>query len=226
VNSLFSFLNLYLPEFIQGAAITLELTIVALAIGALVGLPAALARVYAGGWLGRFALAYIELFRGTPLLIQLFIVYYGLPDFGVILPELPASFIALGLNSGAYQAEYFRGAIQAIGSGQMMAARSVGMSQLKALRYIILPQALRLVLPPWSNEAVTVLKATAVVFVIAVPDLMTRAKILSSRFFNPIESYLAVAVAYIVLVALFTLLMHALERRLRIPGLELEVARH
>jgi polar amino acid transport system permease protein len=107
----------------------------------------------------------------------------------------------------------------------MLAARSVGMSQFQAIRHIILPQALLLVLPPWSNEAVTVLKATAIVFVIAVPDLMTRAKILSSRFFNPIESYLAVAVAYIFLVAVFTVLIHALERRLRIPGLEVEVLR-
>lgn len=226
MNSLASFLSVYIPEFIQGAGITLQLTLMALALGALIGLPAALARVYAGGWLGRLALIYIELFRGTPLLVQLFIIYYGLPDFGIALPELPASFIALGLNSGAYQAEYFRGALQAIGSGQMMAARSVGMSQLKALRYIIIPQALLLVLPPWSNEAVTVLKATAVVFVIAVPDLMTRAKILSARYFNPIESYLSVAVAYILLVVIFTLLIHVLERRLRIPGMEVDVVRH
>ncbi len=220
------FLERVVPDFIQGTQITIQLTMVALTVGFVAGLPAALARVYGGRYLRWLAIAYIELFRGTPLLVQLFIVYYGLPDFGITFSRFAAAYITLGLNSGAYQAEYFRGAIQAIGSGQMTAARAIGMNKLKAIRYIILPQALRLALPAWSNEAIAMVKYTAIVFLIAVPDLMTRAKILAGRYFNPIEVYLSVAVIYIILVVLATLLMRFVERRLETPGLELELARH
>lgn len=214
------------PDFIQGTRITIQLTLVALALGFVMGLPAALGRVYGNRWLRWLATAYIELFRGTPLLVQLFVVYYGLPDFGLTLSRFGAAYVTLGLNSGAYQAEYFRGAIQAIGSGQMTAARAIGMSKLKAIRYIILPQALRLALPAWSNEAVAMVKYTAIVFLIAVPDLMTKAKILAGRYFNPIEVYISVAVIYIILVAIASVVMRAIERRLETPGLELDTARH
>ncbi len=214
------------PDLIEGIQITIQLTLVALALGVVVGLPAALARVYGGPWLRRFAMAYTELFRGTPLLVQLFVVYYGLPDLGITFSRFAAAYITLGLNSGAYQAEYFRGAIQAIGSGQMVAARAIGMTQIKAIRYIILPQALRLALPAWSNEAIAMVKYTAIVFLIAVPDLMTKAKILSSRYFNPIPVYITVAIMYIILVAIFTVIVRAVERRMETPGLELEVERH
>ncbi|PJF46272.1 MAG: amino acid ABC transporter permease, partial [Candidatus Thermofonsia Clade 3 bacterium] len=124
-----------------------------------------------------------------------------------------------GLNSGAYQAEYLRGALQSVGEGQMTAARAIGMSKWLAVRSIILPQALRLVLPAWSNEAIAMLKYTAVVFLIAVPDLMGQAKILSSRYFAPIPIYMIVAVFYIVLVGATYLLLRQLERKLHIPGL-------
>jgi polar amino acid transport system permease protein len=108
----------------------------------------------------------------------------------------------------------------------MIAARAVGMSQAQAIRYIVLPQAARLALPAWSNEAISMVKYTAVVFLIAVPDLMGKAKILAGRYFNPIEVYLTVALIYIALVAIATLIMHSLERRMRTPGLELDVERH
>jgi len=214
------------PDLLEGMIISLELTLVALSLGVLVGLPAALARVYGGTWVRRLAIAYIEIFRGTPLLVQLFIAYYGLPDLGITLSRFTAAFITLGLNSGAYQAEYFRGAIQAVGSGQMIAARAIGMTRIQAIRYIILPQALRLVLPAWSNEAISMVKYTAVVFLIAVPDLMGKAKILAGRYFNPIEMYLTVALIYIFLVAVATWLMRTVENKLQTPGLELEVERH
>lgn len=214
------------PDLLQGVVTTIELTLVALALGILIGLPAALGRVYGGNWLRRLSVAYVELFRGTPLLVQLFVVYYGLPDLGLTLSRLAAAFVTLGLNSGAYQAEYFRGAIQAVGSGQMTAGRAIGMTKLQTIRYIILPQALRLAIPAWSNEAISMVKYTSVVFLIAVPDLMGKAKILAGRYFNPIEIYLTVALIYIFLVAIVTWLMRNLERRLQTPGLELEVERH
>jgi polar amino acid transport system permease protein len=226
MNDLMVFIERVGPDLIEGTIITIQLTLVALALGVVVGLPAALARVYGGPWLRRFAVTYIEIFRGTPLLVQLFVVYYGLPDLGITFSRFAAAYITLGLNSGAYQAEYFRGAIQAIGSGQMIAARAIGMTQIKAIRYIILPQAVRLALPAWSNEAISMVKYTAIVFLIAVPDLMTKAKILSSRYFNPIPVYITVAIMYIILVAIFTVIVRNIERKMETPGLELEVERH
>lgn len=210
------------PDLIRGTGVTLQMTTGALVLGIIIGLPVGLARVYGNKWLSRLMQAYIAIFRGTPLLIQLFVVYYGLPDVGLTFSRLAAAFITLGLNSGAYQAEYLRGALQAVGEGQMTAARAIGMSQFKAIFYIILPQALRLVIPAWSNEMISMIKYTSVVFLIAVPDLMGQAKILAGRYYNPIEIYLAVAVVYLVLVAAATLLLNALEDRLRIPGLQME----
>lgn len=220
------YLQRVIPDLLQGTVTTLYLAVVALTLGALIGLPMALARVYGSRWLRTIAIAYIEIFRGTPLLVQLFVVYYGLPQLGLTFDRLPAAFLTLGLNSGAYQAEYFRGAMQAVGSGQMIAARAIGMSKLQAIQYIILPQALRLALPAWSNEAVSMIKYTAVVFLIAVPDLMGKAKILSGRYFNPIEIYLTVSVFYIVLIGIATWLVHKLEKKLELPGQHLEAARH
>lgn len=220
------FLPTALPALFNGTGVTLQYTLVALLIGAVLGLPLALIRVYGGRRLGQFAGIYGNFFRGTPLMIQLFMVYYGLPQLGVIFPQSIAALLTLGLNSSAYQAEYFRGALQSIGSGQMTAARAIGMSQWRAIRYIILPQALRLVLPAWSNEAVSMIKYTAVIFLIAVPDLMGQAKIIASQFFAPIETYLLVALFYLVLVLVTTQLLRLLERKYQIPGFALEYEAH
>lgn len=211
----------FLPGLLEGTLITLKLTAVGLGLGILIGLPAAVLRVYGGKWLGGIATGYVELFRGTPALVQLFIIYFGLPDVGLTLSRMTAAYIALGLNSGAYQAEYFRGAIQAIGSGQMKAARAIGMSRFQAVRYIILPQALRLVIPAWSNEPISLLKTSAIAFLIAVPDLMTEAKFVASRTYNPIASYFAAAVVYLVLAFAVNGLMSFLESKTEIPGLKL-----
>jgi polar amino acid transport system permease protein len=157
--------------------------------------------------------------------VQLFVIYFGLPDIGVTFSRTTAAILALGLNSGAYQAEYFRGAIQAIGSGQMVAARSIGMNRLKAILHIIMPQALRIVIPPWSNEPISLIKASAVVFIIAVPDLMTEAKLIITRIYDPIGIYLIVALFYLVIVMLLSTIINTIERSLRIPGLEVDSTR-
>jgi polar amino acid transport system permease protein len=214
------YLQRVMPGLLQGAIVTVEYTVVALILGFVLGLAAALARVYGPAWLGRLAGVYITIFRGTPLLIQLFVVYYGLPDLGLTLPRALAAFLTLGLNSGAYQAEYFRGGILAVGQGQMLAARAIGMSLRKAVTYIILPQALRLALPSWSNEMISMIKYTAVIFLIAIPDLMGQAKMLVSEYFDPITIYLTVAVVYLALVGLATWLLRVGSRRLLAPGLE------
>lgn len=212
-------LNNVIPGLLQGTVITLQIAAVSLLLGLAIGLPVGVGRVYGPLWLQRGLGAYITLFQGTPLLIQLFVVYYGLPDLGLTFGRMEAAFLTLGLNSGAYQAEYLRGALQSVSEGQMTAARAIGMSKWQAIRSIVLPQALRLVLPAWSNEVIAMLKNTAVVFVIAVPDLMTQAKNLSSRYFAPIPIYMTVAVFYIILVGAVYLILRQVERRIQIPGL-------
>ena len=165
---------------------------------------------------------YVELFRNIPLLVQIFLLYYGLPGLGITLSREWSAFLALGLNSGAYQAEYLRGSILAIGQGQMMAARAVGMSKWQAVFNIILPQALRLAIPAWANEPVSLLKSTAVVFLIAVPELMAKAKAIAARTYDPIGSYIAVALVYLAMVYLLDLFLKWMERAAVIPGFEME----
>ena len=210
------------PTLLEGTVVTLQIAAVSLLLGVAIGLPVGIGRVYGPSWLRRILGAYFTLFQGTPLLIQLFLVYYGLPDLGLTLGRLTAAYITLGLNSGAYQAEYLRGALQSVGEGQMTAARAIGMSRSQAIRSIVLPQALRLVLPAWSNEAIAMLKNTAVVYVIAILDLMGQAKALNSDYFAPIPIYMTVAVFYIVLVGITYLLLRQVERRAQIPGLTSE----
>ncbi len=214
-----------IPQLLEGAWVSIKLAAVGLTAGLLLGLPLALLRSY-GNWLLRLlAITYIEIFRGTPLLLQLFIIYYGLPDVGIILPRFVAAWAALGLNSAAYQAEYFRGAFQAVDPGQLVAARSIGMTRAQAILHMVLPQALRLVIPPWTNEAVYIVKYAAVAFTVAVPDLLARGKILNASALRPIEIFLTVAAIYVIMLSSLGSFMQWIEKKVRIPGLILESGR-
>jgi polar amino acid transport system permease protein len=222
MSDFFAFFTRSLPDLLEGAGVTLLLTAEGLIAGFVLGLLAAYARVYGSKFWRGLAVGYIELFRGTPLLMQLFIIYYGLPGLGITFSRELSAFLALGFNSGAYQAEYLRGSILAIGDGQMMAGRAIGMSRFKVIWNIILPQALRLAIPAWSNEPVSLLKSTAVVFLIAVPELMAKAKSIASRTYDPIGTYLAVAVVYLAMVYVLDAGLRWLERKSRIPGFDME----
>ncbi|HUV16518.1 MAG TPA: ABC transporter permease subunit, partial [Pelolinea sp.] len=133
--SIIEYLLIAIPKIWTGLLITFKVSAICLLIGLLIGMPAALARVYGPKWLRWLVTGYIEILRGTPVLVQLFLIYYGLPQFGLTLSAFASAYLAIGMNSGAYQAEYFRGAIQAISSGQMMAARSIGLSRMQAIRH-------------------------------------------------------------------------------------------
>ena len=203
----------------KGLPLTLQITFTCIAIGIVLGVLLALSRVYGGRLLRIICSVYIQFFRGTPLLVQLFIVYYGLPNWGIKLTALTSGILALGLNTAAYQAEYFRGAIQAVRGGQMLAARSLGMSLPQAIRYVILPQAFRLVLPSWSNEFILMLKYSSIVFTVTLLDLMGQGKRLASRNFRFFEVFVVVALFYLAIVFVVSTLFRLLERRIRIPGL-------
>jgi len=208
------------PELYKGVLISLQLSAGAMILGLAIGLPLSLARTYGRGIIKTLAIVYIEIVRGTPMIVQLFLIYYGLPDLGILLDRIPAAILALGINSSAYQAEYFRGAILSIDEGQMRAAKALGMTDKQAIINIILPQAVRLVLPPWSNELVYMVKYTSVAFLIAVPELMARGKTLVSKTFKPLEVFFWVGLIYIILLSVIAKIVDLTESKLAIPGFQ------
>lgn len=209
------------PRLLQGTVTTFQLTVLAIGLGLAGGILLALGRVYGNKPIYWVSTAYVQFVRGTPVLVQLFLIYYGLPVFEIRLDSLTAAIIGLGLNSAAYQAEYFRGAIQSISRGQILAARAIGMTNLQAIRYVILPQALRIVIPPWSNELIYTLKYSSVAFIIGAPELMATGQIIASRNFRYFEVFLIVAFIYLVCVLIISKLLDIAEQKLKIPGLEM-----
>ncbi len=216
--SFFEFAWASLPALLRGTGITLTIWVICISIGTLFGILLSLGRVYGNKPIYRLSTIYVEIFRGTPMLAQMLIIYLGLPDIGIILQPIVAASIAIALNTAAYQAEYFRGAIQTIPTGQMIAARSIGMSKKKAILYIILPQALRLSIPQWSNEVILELKFTSIAFAIGVPELMAQAKIIGFRTFRYFEIFAIAAFIYLFLVTVFTQLLDILEKKVKIPA--------
>jgi polar amino acid transport system permease protein len=188
-------------------------------VGLLLGIGLALGRIYGNIIIKSICIGYIEIIRGTPLLVQLFILYFGFPHLGLILSPLEAALVGLSLNSGAYQAEYLRGSIQSIPSGQMVAARTIGMNRLKSIKNIILPQALRISIPAWSNELIYLLKYTSIVYIIQVRELTAEGKFIAAQTFKFIEIFLIIAIIYLVLTIVFSTVIDKIENKLRIPGI-------
>jgi len=220
----FEFLGDLLPKLLKATVVTLELTGGSIALGFVAGILLSMGRVYGPAPVRWFSSGYIAFFRGTPLLTQLLLVYFGLPPYlamiGIKISPMVAAIIGLGLNSAAYQAEYFRGAVQSIESGQMMAARSIGLSRLKAIRHIILPQALRLVIPSWSNELIYSIKYSSLAyFLTGIQELMFVGRKEALHTANTFQVYLVVVAIYLTIVLLVSRLLSMLEERVRIPGL-------
>lgn len=212
----------WLPRLGDGLLLTAQLTSACMALGAVLGVVISLLRVYARGWwspLYGLASAYVHLFRGTPLLVQLMIIHFGFPNMGIVFTPFVSGLVAMSLNTAAYQAEYFRGAIQSVKAGQMMAARSLGLTRLQAIRLVILPQALRLAIPPWSNELIYMLKYSSIVYMVGAMDLMGVGRTIAAKNFRFLELFLVVAFVYLAVVLLLTLALRWVEKRLRIPGL-------
>lgn len=225
--NLFELAGSVMPRFLGAVAITLELTAVGIGAGLVLGLLLALTRVYANRVLSGIANVYIQFMRGTPLVIQVLVIYFGLPPYFEAmglkpLSSLAAGCLAMALNSGAYQAEYIRGAIQAISSGQMQAARSMGMTKTQAVRHVILPQALRIVLPSWSNELIYTLLYSSTVYFIGLEELTYASTKVASKSGRVLDSYIIAGVMYLIMVILLSRVLAYAEARLRIPGLSIE----
>lgn len=201
------------PLLLRGAVMTLWLTLLTLLLGIPLGLIIALVRLSplrAARWL---MVAYVEVIRGTPLLVQIFVIYFVLPALNVSLPQIAAAVLALSLNAGAYISEIFRGGIESIDAGQMEAARALGMDYSLAMRCVILPQTLRRVLPPLTNEAVALLKDSSLISIIGLAELTRVGREQASNSGSPVTIILAVAVLYLVMTLPLTWLVRRLETR-------------
>lgn len=205
----------YLPLLLRGAVTTVELSVLGMALAVLVGLAIVLMRLYGMAPLRWFARAYVEVIRGTPLLIQLFLIYYGLPQIGIRLNAFLAGILGLGLNYAASEAENYRAGIQAIPQGQMEAALALGMSRAQALRRIILPQALRLVIPPVTNDFIAMFKDSSIVSVITMVELTKVYGMLAMSTYDYIGLGLMTAGIYFALSYPASILANWLEERLR-----------
>jgi polar amino acid transport system permease protein len=208
------------PQLLQGALVTVEVTSVSLLLGCVLGLLIGMGRLHPERRiLYSLCTAYLAVIRGTPLLVQLFILFFGLPQFGIMLPAFLCGVLGLGIYSGAYVSEIVRGAIQSIDRGQMEAARSIGLSSRQAMLNVILPQAVVRMIPPLGNEFIALIKNSALVSLLTIHDLMHEGQKIISVSYRSLEVYLAIALMYFVLTGLTTLALRHVEQRLRVGGM-------
>lgn len=212
----FSLIIKTLPVFIKGSVMTVQLTFFTIIIGSLLGLLFVLMRMSKNSVLSSIATFYTWIFRGTPLLLQLFFFYYGLPTLGDAFKLKPfeAAIIGLGLNCGAYMSEIIRGGIISIDKGQFEAAKSLGFNYIETMVKIILPQTYKRLIPPLGNEFIAILKDTSLVTSISMVELMRTAQQMYSTTFRPIEMFTTAGILYLVMTTVFTGIFSLLEKKL------------
>lgn len=204
----------YLGLILQGAVVTLELTVLGCALALIMAFVAGLGRISALASVRWLATLYIEFFRGTSVFVQLFWAYFVLPLFGIPISPLQAGVLALGLNVGAYGAEVVRGAVTSVPKEQREACVALNLSRLQSLRHVILPQALVVMLPTFGNNAVELLKATAVVSLISLSDMTFQAQVVRAQTGNTAVPFITILVLYFLMASVITALVRGLERRL------------
>ena len=208
------------PDLLRGALVTVEITACALALGCVLGLLVGIGRLDPKRrWRYGACTAYVAAIRGTPLLVQLFILFFGLPHFGILLPAFACGVLGLGVYSGAYVSEIVRGAIQSIDRGQTLAAQSLGMTPSVAMRQIVLPQAVVRMIPPLGNEFIALIKNSALVSLLTIHDVMHEGQKIISVSYRSLEVYLAIALVYFVLTGTVTLVLRHWERKLSQGGM-------
>lgn len=217
----FQFLGKYFGMFLEGASITIQVSLVSLIIGFIVGLFICLMKMSKIKILKWLSTAYVEILRGTPLFVQVYIVYFGLAQFGIDFPDIgpiPGKFLAgtfaLSINSSAYVAEIFRSGIQAVDKGQMEASRSLGLDYASTMRYVIVPQAVKNILPALANEFITLVKESAILSVIGVQDLMFKSIAVKNQTYIAFEPFIVAAAMYFVMTFTLSKLVGLLEKKL------------
>ena len=205
------------PLLLVGAGVTIQITVLSTAIGFVIGLIVGVARISHVRLLRMLAEVYVEFFRGTPLLVQIFLFYFALPVLtGQRIDPFIAAISACGINSGAYVAEIIRAGIQSVDDGQMEAGRSLGMTWLQTMRYIIVPQAFKRVIPPLGNEFIAMLKDSSLVSVIGFEELTRRGQLIIAKTYGSFEIWMSVAVIYLVMTLTISRFVAYLERRYRV----------
>lgn len=203
---------LFNPYILQGAVTTLWLTVAAIVGGLVLGCALALARLSSRQWLAAPAHFYIWVFRGTPLMVQLIIIYTGLPQLGLKLSVIESALIGLVLNEAAYLAEIVRGGIQSVPVGQTQAARAVGLTHAQTMRFVVMPQAMRLIIPSLGNSINGLLKTTSVTSVISMEELLRRTQVLIQEKFMVLELFLVAALYYLLMTTAWDLVQRRIER--------------
>jgi arginine/lysine/histidine transport system permease protein len=212
--SIFDLAYDYRNFFLTGLQYTLLLAVIGVFCGFVLGIAVALLRM-SKLWPLRFiATAWVEFLRGTPMLVQLFLIHYGLPEFGLEFTPIQSGAITLTINSSAYLAEIFRAGIQGVDRGQVEASRSLGMRSGMTMRYIVLPQALKSVLPAIGNEFITIIKESSIVSMIGVADLLFQARTITTITYEGLTPLVVIALMYFVLTFILSKLLGRLERRL------------
>jgi His/Glu/Gln/Arg/opine family amino acid ABC transporter permease subunit len=209
----FSFAATYFPYIARGIVVTAELTVLSLCGSLALGLLGALAKGSGRRWLAIIATGYVEVLRGTPALLQIFVIYFGLASYGVRLEPLPAAAITLSVLGGAYVTEVIRAGIEAVDRGQVEAAASLGMSRAAIMRRIILPQAAVMMLPPFTNYLISLIKDTSLALTISVPEIMYRAYDVASQTFRSMDVYVIAGIIYLAICFPLSRLARRLERR-------------
>jgi polar amino acid transport system permease protein len=209
-------LTILVPYILRGLSVTLEVTAVALGLGLFFGSILAILRVYGGKITARIIALIVSTLRALPHILLLLVLYFLIARV-INLSAFWAGSLSLAIISSAYQSEIIRGAIQSVPDGQMLAARSIGMNRSKAIWHVIVPQAFRLAIPPWSNEAAIIIKDSSLVYVLGVPEILRQAQYYSARTYRPLTAYITVAVIYFLLTFITNRGLDALERRIRIP---------
>jgi len=201
----------------QGTIYTVGVTLISLPAGLVIGTVLALLYVYGGKTAARMLNLYSSIFRGIPPVVLLFILFFAVSK-GINLSAFWAGSLSLGVVSSAYQMEIVRGALLSVSGDQLMAARAVGLSQLQSIRYVVIPQAIRLAIPPWSNEAAIIIKDSSLVYALGVPEILRRAQLIGASSHKYLPAYISAAVIYFLLVYITTHLLTLLEKKLAIPS--------
>ena len=203
-----------LPLLLAGAGVTIEITAVAVGLGFIFGLITSVCRLSGVKVLQVIAVCYVNIIRGTPMLVQIFLIYFALPMvIGERINPFVAAVAACSINSGAYVSEIFRAGIQSVDKGQMEAGRSLGLSWMQTMRYVILPQAFKHVIPPLGNEFISMTKETSLVSVIGFEELTRRGQLIIAKTYGSFEIWLTVAAIYLVMTLTIARLVSYLERR-------------
>jgi polar amino acid transport system permease protein len=202
------------PIIAKGSIITMELTVSSLIIGSILGVIIALSKLVKNKVIFTIASLYTWLFRGTPMILQLFVLYYGLPGLGIKFTPFQAAILGLSLNSGAYMAEIIRGGILSVDKGQFEACKALGFTYFDTMRRVILPQTVRIIMPSIGNEFITLLKDTSIVSTIAMVEIMRSAQMLYSSSFKPMEAFFIAGCLYLFLTTIFTTVFSIYEKKL------------